>query len=39
MKKKREKEPKPNTGGTVDHFTNQIQGPEVYEQKSLGYKH
>ena len=26
-------------GGTMDHFTNQFQGPEMYEQKSLGYKH
>jgi hypothetical protein len=30
----------PTLGGTVDHFTNQFQGPEMYEQKkSLGYKH
>jgi hypothetical protein len=27
-------------GGTMDHFANQFQGPEMYEQKkSLGYKH
>ena len=39
MKKKKRKSPNPTLEGTVDHFTNQIQGPEVYEQKSLGYKH
>jgi len=33
------KSPSPTMGGTVNHFTNQFQGPEMYEQKSLGYKH
>ena len=39
MKKTKRKSPSLTLGGTVDHFTNQIQGPEMYEQKSLGYKH
>ena len=39
MKKTKRKSPNPTLGGTVDHFTNQFQGPEMYEQKSLGYKH
>jgi hypothetical protein len=38
-KQKMRKSPSLALGGTVDHFTNQIQGPEMYEQKSLGYKH
>jgi len=37
--KKMRKSPSPTLGGTVDHFTKQFQGPEMYEQKSLGYKH
>ena len=37
--KQRERAQAQHWGGTVDHFTNQIQGPEMYEQKSLGYKH
>jgi hypothetical protein len=31
--KTKRKSPSPTLGGTVDHFTNQIQGPQVYEQK------
>jgi hypothetical protein len=37
-KQKMRKSPSPTLGGTVDHFTNQFQGPEMYEQKRLGYK-
>jgi hypothetical protein len=38
LKTKRRKSP--TLGGTVDHFANQFQGLEMYEQKkSLGYKH
>jgi len=37
--KTKRKSPSPTLGGTIDHFTNQFQGPEMYEQKSLGYKH
>jgi len=37
--KTKRKSPNPTLGGTVDHFTNQFQGPEMYEQKRLGYKH
>jgi len=32
-KKTKRKSPSPGLGGTVDHFTNQIQGPQMYEQK------
>jgi hypothetical protein len=39
MKKTKRKSPSLTLGGTVDHFTNQIQGPQMYEQKNLGYKH
>jgi len=31
--KTKRKSPSPTLGGTVDHFTNQFQGPEMYEQK------
>jgi hypothetical protein len=38
LKTKRRK--RPTLGGTMDHFANQFQGPEMYEpKKSLGYKH
>jgi len=36
IKKTKRKSPSPALGGTVDHFTNQIQGPEMYEQKKFG---
>jgi hypothetical protein len=31
--KTKRKSPSPTLGGIVDHFTNQFQGPEMYEQK------
>jgi hypothetical protein len=31
--KTKRKSPSPTLGGTVDHFTNQIQGPQMYKQK------
>jgi hypothetical protein len=31
--KQRERAQAQHWGGTVDHFTNQIQGPQMYEQK------
>jgi hypothetical protein len=34
--KTKRKNPSPTLGGTVDHFTNQFQGPEMYEQKKFG---
>ena len=37
--KQRERAQAQHWGGNMDHFTNQFQGPEMYEQKSLGYKH
>jgi hypothetical protein len=39
MKKTKRKSLSPTLGGTVDNFTNQFQGPEMYEQKRSGYKH
>jgi hypothetical protein len=38
--KNKEKEPKPRTGGAPWTILQmKFQGPEMYEQKSLGYKH
>jgi hypothetical protein len=38
LKTKRRKYP--TMGGTVDHFANQFQSPEIHgPKKSLGYKH